>query len=361
MPSYKILGIYSFTENIKKLNLNDKVLLKKENKNIKSDNAIGVYNLENKKLGYLPVEKNEELLNHKNSYKISTLLLHLQNPIVEISRDYDNIKTFEDIEYPIIKELKYDLKIIHISDEINKSIEMLFLKIKKLKIKNIGITYMDENYTNIFFQTKNDIVILYTITYKYFINNKDYYEELYDFNLIENPFYKEFYFHRIETYYEKNYKNVETINENHDEYNFIKKNIHTKLITINNSMIINDNFWYLYFKYLIDNEDIYIIKYINKLTKNNFNSVEDILNYYFKNSEEIINFISLFDDIELGKFTINHDLQIYGYINFVNEKYLIEITNDNNNSIINKARLCKKNNIIIYNPLLGNIFYLENI
>jgi hypothetical protein len=85
MPSYKILGIYSFSENIKQINLNDKVILKKEIKNMKSDNAIGIYTLENKKLGYLPVEKNEELLNHKNSYKISTLLLHLQNPIIEIS------------------------------------------------------------------------------------------------------------------------------------------------------------------------------------------------------------------------------------------------------------------------------------
>ena len=49
MPCYKILGIYSFADNLKLVKIDDSVLLKKEYYNVKSKNAIGVYTQDNKK------------------------------------------------------------------------------------------------------------------------------------------------------------------------------------------------------------------------------------------------------------------------------------------------------------------------
>ena len=99
MPTYKILGIYSFTKNLIEASLNDPVILKHEKYNIKSKNAIGVYIKNDKKIGYLPIENNSELLNFKNSYKINKLQLNQDYALVEINRCYSNINTLENYSY----------------------------------------------------------------------------------------------------------------------------------------------------------------------------------------------------------------------------------------------------------------------
>jgi len=101
MPIYKILGIYSFAENIKDIKLNDSVILKNEKYNIKSKNAIGVYTIDNKKIGYI---SNENELD-KSTYKISKMALSQEYPLIEIKKDYPQINYLDNVEYPYEKKI----------------------------------------------------------------------------------------------------------------------------------------------------------------------------------------------------------------------------------------------------------------
>ena len=90
MSTYKILGSYSYAANIKKVKLNDMVILKQEYYNIKSKDAIGVYTIDNMKLGYISSELWNKLSQYSNSYKISNITLN-KNFCLEISRAYSKI------------------------------------------------------------------------------------------------------------------------------------------------------------------------------------------------------------------------------------------------------------------------------
>ena len=115
MPSYKLLGIYSFADTLKKIHINDQVILKSEKFNIKSKNAIGVYTIDDKKLGYLPVENQTEITSFDNAYKISNLVLNKEYPLVEISRFYPKNSCLENVEYPYEKKIKYEYKLVNIT------------------------------------------------------------------------------------------------------------------------------------------------------------------------------------------------------------------------------------------------------
>ena len=79
MPNYKLLGIYSFANNLKEININDKVILKSEKFNIKSKNAIGVYTINDKKIGYLPIENHSLKSLNLNLYqRLKIRRLHLE-------------------------------------------------------------------------------------------------------------------------------------------------------------------------------------------------------------------------------------------------------------------------------------------
>ena len=136
MPNYKLLGIYSFADNLKKLNINDPVILKSEKFNIKSKDAIGVYTLDNKKLGYLPSENKNEITNFNDSYKITNLVLNKEYPIVEISRVYPENNFLENVEYPFEKKVKYYYVLVDITKELQKAVVGLekYLGTKRIKV-----------------------------------------------------------------------------------------------------------------------------------------------------------------------------------------------------------------------------------
>ena len=140
MPIYKILGIYSFSNTLREACINDPVVLKHEKYNIKSKNAIGVYINSDKKIGYLPVENNSELLNFKNAYKLTKLQLNQDHPIVEISRCYNTINKLDNYEFTFIKEIKYEYLLIDPPKNLMIPIKTLINKIKKqrINIKRIG-------------------------------------------------------------------------------------------------------------------------------------------------------------------------------------------------------------------------------
>ena len=322
MIKYKILGIYSFADNLKLVKLNDPVILKKNTMNIKSKNAIAVYSKDNKKLGYLPVETEH----NNNAYKISKLELNQDYPILEICRNYELNNNINNIEHPIFKDLKYSLTIIKTEE---KMIEHLYRELirKKIKVKKIAITYQDENYINVVIETNKGISTYYTVTRKFFNDNIHRYEELYEFKLIDTIFFKDLQIHRIEKYYEINYTNINEVNESCN-YNNIEQ-IHEKLI------IKKEIDWDKYIRFLITNNKIY------------FNSnIHD----YIQNPEEITKFINKFSNIRLGSFLYNHELQLYGYTDLENDEYIFEI---------NKHRpihLLTKKKIILYVPKDGIIY-----
>jgi hypothetical protein len=341
MPTYKILGIYSFADNIKKMNINDSVTLKAEKYNIKSNNAIGIYNNENKKLGYLPIEKKEELNIENNVYKITKICLHSEIPTVEISRLYDYINNIPDIEFPFMKRNKYKYKNINISKELAKSIESLVLnlKMKKIKIKRTLVSYVDNYYINLILETSKGFETFNLITFLYYTKYKDFYEELYEKKLMDVPFYRELLVHRIENYIEINYKNVEEIDSNTIKFSTMTEyNLHEP---------INDytlDVFNIYFHYLINNDVTYLQDY-------NLKVFEDMKIFFNKN------------DIKICNFVYCHDLELYAYLYYVTDNTYVEIINNNPeyiDSYIYKCYLAKKDNLYLYNPVNGN-YYAKNV
>jgi hypothetical protein len=367
MPNYKLLGIYSFADNLKKININDQVILKLDQFNIKSKNAIGVYTIDNKKLGYLPVENQNEIVFFNNAYKISNLILNKEFPLVEISRFYPKNNYLDNIEYPYEKKIKYGYILVNISRELQKSMIGLekYLKTKRIKVKRSAVIYYDDNYINILIEVSKGINQYECITLKYFKENIDRYEELNENKLIENTFFRELLFYRLEYYFEKNYisplnspqitniyllKYVNTI---------IQEQIHDKLELINekidNILIIK-----LYLRYLFHNNNEYILKYINKIINKEYTDVdkamEEIIPNYKVIKEIIINY-----NLEQGKFIYDHKYKMYEYIDFTNESSVFVISDEFNINYLYNGLLTKKSNLIVYNPLMGIFLRINDI
>jgi hypothetical protein len=353
MPSYKILGIYSFAENIKAMHLDDPVILKKEEYNIKSKDAIGVYSIKDKKLGYLPVENHNEIKDFNLSYKISKLILNQDYPVLEISRYYPKINYLDNIEYPFEKKIKYEYKLVKISNALEKSIVSLekYLYTKKLKVKRTAVIYVDENFINILIEISRGIQQFQTVTIKYFKENSEKYEELYENNLIDSFFYRDLLIYRLECYFESNYESILSYPEITNK--FLLKYIPTiKVSTIHNSINLEiksiDNIILvkLYLRYLLTNNDYYLLKYVDKIDKKLVNLLNNFINTY---------------NLELGKFTYDHSLKIYDYIDFTNSSTVFIISSDFKTNYLYTAYLTSKKNIIIYNPFEGTILEINDI
>jgi len=346
MPIYKILGIYSFAENIKDIKLNDSVILKNEKYNIKSKNAIGVYTIDNKKIGYI---SNENELD-KSTYKISKMALSQEYPLIEIKKDYPQINYLDNVEYPYEKKIKYEYKSINISEEIKNKIIGLenYLLTKKIKVKRSAVIYYDDYYINILIEptgvgakkmltNKSNLLPneyskyikeLQIVTLKYYNENKDRYEELYENKLIDIPFYRDLLINRLECYYEENYTHVLDYLNNQDNLDdldnkFTEEKIHNDL-------------------------DISIIE-CKIYIKNLINNKNNIISY------NLINEFVSENKLRLGKFTYDHKLKIYDYIDFVNDDTVFVISDTVNKNYIYSAYLMDKENLIIYNPINGII------
>lgn len=359
MPSYKIVGIYSFAKNLLDIKLNDPVVLKKEVNNIKSKDAIGVYFNNEKKIGYLPIENKSELNKFNNSYKISKLVLNKEYPVVEISRTYDNTTILPDCEFPWEKKLKYRLQIINLKSDLEKSLNALikYLGSKRIKIKKALITFTNDDYTNLVLETAKGIQTFYTTTYNYFSKHSDYYDELLELNLIDNAFYKDLMFYRIENYYESNYKNIMDLNVDIDiDLEINEKQVHEPLVvnkketennkkeTENNKQEINEIiniYWYCLYK----NDMTYIHNYQETLKK--INNLDETKKYF--NSLEL----------KRGNFYYDHKYQIYSWIEWLTEDKVFMITSDISKSNLINLYLAQKKEIILYNPLEGKEIHIK--
>ena len=345
MPTYKILGIHSFADTIRNVALNDNVILKKEKYNIKSKNAIGVYDINDKKLGYLPHENKDEVDFFNNSYKISKIILNCEFPLVEISRFYELKNNIFDLEFPYIKNIKYDHKIIEcpklISDNLNKLVK--YLQTKKIKISKCCLLYYDDNYINIGLETKKHIQIYYTVTYNYFKNNIDRYEEMLEYNLIDHTFYRDLLIYRLESYYEANYKNINLMHVDYIKSSTIKQ-IDKLELPEEIDIIL---FVKLYINSILTNDSLLILKYLNKF---NINSVPIM---------SLLDDFIITNNIKLGCLTYDHKLNIYSWVEFINDDTIFIIDNKFEYYNILNCFLLNYTKLIYYNPNEGIIEHYD--
>ncbi len=352
MPSYKILGIYSFANTLQEASINDPVVLKHEKYNIKSKNAIGVYIKNNKKIGYLPIENSNELLNFKNAYKLTKLQLNQEHPIVEISRCYKTINKLDNYEFDIIKKIKYEYLLIDPPKDLITPINTLIntFKQKRINIKRIAITYLDSDYVNVTIETPKGIETFFTVTYNFFNSNIEKYEELNEYNLIEHIFYKDLIFHRPEKYFITNYTNLLECTDS--DCNFLEIKICDPLITLNDK-IDEIYFTKLYLYCKIINDFDFVIKYLSKYVKRKYTDLE-ILQKTIENIDVLNNFYETYE-LRLGGFYYNHSNKTYFEIDFINDDTIIIISDESNNNHVLTCELANKNKLIIFNPLNGTI------
>lgn len=367
MPTYKIMGIYSFADNLKQMHVNDNVILKHENYNIKSKNAIGVYSLDNKKLGYMPNESKYELETFNNAFIISKLVLNQDYPILEINRYYPSCSYLDNVEYPYEKKLKYEYVLVNISNELAKSLTSLekYLLTKRIKVKRTAVIYVDELYINILIEVTKGFEQFETVTMKYFKEHSDKYEELFENNIIDNTFFRELMIYRLESYYEKNYSSIHddmvpvnhelqklipTIVEEtvHDELDIEVKGIDCILLTK------------LYLSFLQTENSYFILKYINKHTLKEYTEVKKGMKKLISNYK-ILNTFNEKYSLKRGKFSYDHKLKIYDYIDFTNDDTVFIVSDTFKVNYLHAAYLTKKENLIIYNPIEGKINIINNI
>jgi Fe-S cluster biosynthesis and repair protein YggX len=311
---FEILGIKSFIENIRDLKINDNVILKHEPNNRINENAIGVYTLDNKKIGYLPYD-NKQLDITTVKYKINDINLNIKIPYILIKREYDY---YGILELPELNNDEYD-KTKYNEDMLKFT---KYLERNKIVIKNIDIIYSDENYINMNIKTKNTNDIFYLVSKKYYDKNILKYEEFYENKLIKHNIYIQFMIHRLDQYILKQYK---LLNNKKLTFNYLIKN--------NYLDTMKDKFKNEYFgfnKIKINNEEY------NKKLKN-------------------------------GGIIYNHKLKCYDYLDYYNETTIIKkiynevIDKDLFIEMLKKCILINKYKINLYDEENEYIYELEII
>jgi hypothetical protein len=271
MQNIQIDGTYTFIDNIKTLKLGDIIVLIKNPNNIINKEAVGAYTTSGKKIGYVPFKSTQIDINSK--YTVTKINFRLKYPEILISREFElgNIISIEK-RNDIIQKGSYNMPELK---EFSR-----FLKHSGINMKDIWISFMDENFIDIVIQTQDDNTnIFYTVTKKYYEEHIFYYDELFKFNLIPKCIYQPFQVHRVEIYIERNYKPIE------------------KLLKMKKykSMIID-----------IDYEEIKNIPDKNLTSK----ELEKIMNI---------------DNILCNGIAYNHILKSYCYINMYNDMNIIEV------------------------------------
>ena len=378
MQSIQIDGTFTFATNIKELKIGDQIkLISNPNNRLNSD-AIGAYTMNGNKIGYVPFKTNQ--IDITNKYYVTKIKLSQQNPILLISRQFEN-SNFIISEPTFIKNIKYNCENNNITTELENKLKhfVKYLKNSSNDINKVKITFNDLNYVNLLIETFTEKTLFWTVTKKYYEENIFKYDEFYNFKLIPLCIYQEFQIHRLEDYLEKNYKSIKSFNsmnkikknkilnlyDKFNQYNFGFEQIKTNdLKSINKINITGqvynqeqlNNLIKLIIQYEINPNDYYkpinYLKYINK--NSNFN--------FKPNLDE---FKQLFNNIKLVGICYHHKLKYYTNIDLYDDNSIIEIFN---NKIINEELFIKlllsliiSNKFIInlYNPMEGFIYKLE--
>ena len=135
--------------------------------------------------------------------------------------------------------------------------------------------------------------------------------------------------------------------------------IHEELI-IENKKIDSMILIKLYMRYLLHNNDEYLLKYINKYTKKEYQEVKKGMKKLISNYK-LIHKIIEDNEFKLGKFVYDYKYELYEYIDFYNETTVFVIAEEFNVNYLYHCLLMKRSNLVIYNPLLGKTLNINDI
>lgn len=205
MQSFQIVGTFSFSDNIKMLNVGDRVKLLPNPDNKINPLSIGVYSEGMKKIGYLPFNTNQvdslDLPCH-----VSKLNLLEGDTIIIISRENKNRNFLSYLPTLIKSNRKIGIMKNVLVKEINSFKK--FLERNSHTVLSIGITYMDENFIDLYIKTLDNEMIFNTVTHSFYQQNILKYEEFALHNLFHETIYQPFKIHCLENYIIKNYKQI---------------------------------------------------------------------------------------------------------------------------------------------------------
>jgi len=198
MFKFQIDGVKSFTDNLNNLKLNDAVILKLNDKNQISKEAIGIYTLEHKKIGYAPYKYSD----YFNDFNFKIIHINLSRKEIMIGAPYNELNYID----TTIVDVSLITNIL-INEELADEIKTLKIKLEKLDfiINELKVLYYDENFIDINIRTPDKDIIFYTVSKSYYQNNKFKYIEFYNYKLIQHSLYKPFFIHRLDEYIKNNY------------------------------------------------------------------------------------------------------------------------------------------------------------
>ena len=196
MFKFQLEGINSFCDNILEIKLNDKVKLKRNINNKLSSDAIGVYTLHGKKIGYASFIFSQHI-DLDLDYSIININLSKKEIIIGCLYPENNY----------INIIKPDGSNNNIENEHDLLLFKKKLQILGFIIKDIKVLYADDYFIDINIKAEPNInVVYYTITKKYYDINLIKFNEFFDNKLINYNVYRPFFTHRLEEYIIRNYK-----------------------------------------------------------------------------------------------------------------------------------------------------------
>lgn len=399
MQSIQIDGTFTYAENIKTLKIGDQIKLVKNPNNRINSEAIGAYTISGLKIGYVPFKSNQIDINAK--YTITKMKLSLGNPVLLISRVFDNFDVIM-TEPDFVKQIKYKTKPIPINNpDLNQDLKNfgIFLKKSGVNVLSLSICHLDNNFINLNIETIDGQILFYLVSKHFYELNVFKYDEFYKFGLIPKFIYQPFQIHRLEVYLERKYKSLNYFRKkikfnsiidsglfdlnpdfSNNNYGFekIQNNnlilfpgspgvtkvpLLEKLEKDDPQLDFNDhikiNWIKLYLMNKLGNKYANPSEYLmlNSLDKLNINlyQLDDSLNELY----------NIFPNLKSGGIAYNHELSAYCSIDLFGDIELIEISND---LTISKEKLIdliiclvitQKQIINIYNPISGTILRLD--
>lgn len=380
MQSIQIDGTFTYVENVKTLKIGDQIkLIKNPNNRINSE-AIGAYTMSGLKIGYVPFKSNQIDINAK--YTVTKMQLSLGNPVLLISRTFDNFSVIQ-TEPDFIKRIKYTNKSIPINNpDLNQDLKSFGLHLKKsgINILSLAVCYVDNNFINLNVETPEGQIMFYLVSKQFYELNVFKYDEFYKFGLIPKFIYQPFQIHRLEVYLERKYKSID----------YFKKKVKFSSIEESGLFDLNPNFsdlnycfekiennnLILFSKLNITNPEIrinYMKLYLMNQFGNSYANPSEYLtlmnldNIILKrpNDQTINELLIIFPNLKSGGLAYNHQIQAYCSIDLFGDIELIEVSEDMTitkerlRELIIKLVITQKQIINIYNPINGTILRLD--
>jgi len=349
MQSIQLTGTTTYADNIKSLRLGDTVKIIRNLNNKISSDAIGAYNLNGLKVGYVPFKDTQ--INIKNTYTVAKINLIHHPPIVLLSCDFE-VSNFIQVEPTcILYERKNN--IITTTDGV-KTFKK-YAQASGITVDKIGITFSDINYINL---QMNDN-LFYTVTKAYYEKNIFIYDEFFKFKLTPKCIYQPFQIHRLEKYLELKYKTITSLLSkkiNIDNLDFIE----TKFDIINKKIFNN----------LSDEQELNLMKLTVQynIEPNEYYNPQT---YYKLISDDIIDInydlgklYNHFNDLKIGGLCYNHTFKRYCNIDLYDDNNIIDVSTRKINKEYYKELLIKliisnKNIINVFNPITGILYSQE--